>query len=195
MSLQPDGLSTVPLPDFNGAEQPADVDWRVIAENRDRELRAVGEARYKAERERDSLARRLNERYQQLGEARTALHRVTEEVAAVRAAALRDFAASMRALAEQAPEGEPASWPWSAYALAAVKAEEHAGKGFPSDDADQTPDVGTPDHPECVCDLIDVSAGPHDIAFVRGQSNGCRVHPDPRAVDIAEAKRRAREAP
>lgn len=48
-------------------------------------------------------------------------------VARVRADALRSFAAEMRTLAEQAPEGEPARWPWSAYALAAVKAEERAG--------------------------------------------------------------------
>jgi hypothetical protein len=51
--------------------------------------------------------------------------------ARVRAQALRDFAESMRVLAEDAPADEPAKWPWSGYALAAVKAEEYAGKGFP----------------------------------------------------------------
>lgn len=47
--------------------------------------------------------------------------------AQVRAAALLDFAASMRTLADQAPESEPVAWPWTAYALAAVKAEASAG--------------------------------------------------------------------
>lgn len=68
-----------------------------------------------------------------------------EVVARVRAAALHDFAASMRTLAEQAPEGEPAGWPWTAYALAAVKAEEHAGKGFPRVQDGSTDTTGTPD--------------------------------------------------
>jgi hypothetical protein len=75
-----------------------------------------------------------------------------EVVARVRADTFRFFAAEMRTLADQAPEGEPARWPWTAYALAAVKAEERAGKGFPSDDTDRTPDVGTPDHPAAARD-------------------------------------------
>lgn len=48
---------------------------------------------------------------------------------------------------------------------------------------------------ECVCNLIDVSTLPGHIAFIRGESNGCLVHPDPRQAEIDEAKRRAREAP
>jgi hypothetical protein len=47
--------------------------------------------------------------------------------ARVRAQALRDFAESMRVLAEDAPADEPAKWPYTAYALAAMKAEERAG--------------------------------------------------------------------
>jgi hypothetical protein len=68
--------------------------------------------------------------------------------ARVRAQALRDFAEAMRVLAEDAPADESAKWPWSGYALAAVKAEEHAGKGFPMVQGDPTSTGGTPEHPE-----------------------------------------------
>jgi hypothetical protein len=68
--------------------------------------------------------------------------------ARVRAQALRDFAESMRVLAEDAPADEPAKWPWSGYALAAVKAEEYAGKGFPLREDSTAGDSGTPEHPE-----------------------------------------------
>jgi hypothetical protein len=68
--------------------------------------------------------------------------------ARVRAQALRDFAEAMRVLAEDAPADEPAKWPWSGYALAAVKAEEYAGKGFPIVQGDPTSTGGTPEHPE-----------------------------------------------
>jgi hypothetical protein len=68
--------------------------------------------------------------------------------ARVRAQALRDFAEVMRVLAEDAPADEPAKWPWSGYALAAVKAEEYAGKGFPCHEDSTAGDSGTPEHPE-----------------------------------------------
>jgi hypothetical protein len=68
--------------------------------------------------------------------------------ARVRAQALRDFAEAMRTLAEDAPADEPAKWPWSGYALAAVKAEEYAGKGLPCPPAGPAGDGGTPTHPE-----------------------------------------------
>lgn len=46
---------------------------------------------------------------------------------------------------------------------------------------------------QCVCYLIEVGT-PERPEFIRGESNGCLVHPDPRRVTIEEAKRRAREA-
>jgi hypothetical protein len=67
----------------------------------------------------------------------------TARDARVRAQALRDFAEAMRVLAEDAPADEPAKWPWSGYALAAVKAEEYAGKGFPIDQGSIAGDSGT----------------------------------------------------
>jgi hypothetical protein len=66
----------------------------------------------------------------------------TDRDARVRAQALRDFAEAMRVLAEDAPADEPAKWPWSGYALAAVKAEEYAGKGFPSSQGSTEGDSG-----------------------------------------------------
>jgi hypothetical protein len=63
--------------------------------------------------------------------------------ARVRAQALRDFAAVMRASAEEAPADEPVKWPWSAYALAAVKAEEHAR--LPRAEGDQSKDLLIPE--------------------------------------------------
>ncbi|MFE9906438.1 hypothetical protein [Streptomyces achromogenes] len=52
------GVNYVPQPDDSFTipdEQPAPVDWEVIAQQRERELRAVGEARHTAEQERDQL--------------------------------------------------------------------------------------------------------------------------------------------
>lgn len=72
---------------------------------------------------------------------------LAEQVDRVRAAALHDFAASMRTLAEQAPEGEPAGWPWTAYALAAVKAEERAAAPAERVRDGSTDTTGTPGRP------------------------------------------------
>lgn len=62
---------------------------------------------------------------------------------------------------------------------------------------------------ECTCELVDVSTRT-EIAFTRGRSNGCKVHPESdyerdqrekreayeqeKATRAAEAQRRAREA-
>lgn len=54
-------------------------------------------------------------------------------------------------------------------------------------------DPAAPVRPECQCDLIDTSVLGSEPSFVRGKSNGCLRHPDPRDVLVAEARRKARE--
>jgi hypothetical protein len=41
------------------SEQAAEVNWQAIAEQRDRELRALGERKYRVEQERDALRAEL----------------------------------------------------------------------------------------------------------------------------------------
>lgn len=98
-----------------------------------------------------------------------------EQVARVRATALHDFAASMRTLAEQAPEGEPAGWPWTAYALAAVKAEESAGCAGDFEArvraavAEEAVDLKTRlfDAEAALAELVRLKDGPRDAAYER----------------------------
>lgn len=53
--------------------------------------------------------------------------------------------------------------------------------------------TGQPVPEVCCCSLVDVSLPGGPPEYVRGHSNGCRLHPVPGEVSDAEARRKARE--
>jgi hypothetical protein len=131
------------------SEQAAEVNWQAIAEQRDRELRALGERKYQIERERDALRAEL---------ARMRAHREDHLATAAAEARVRTQVADAEELTEWATrQRAQAAVAWNpqtkrdllayarAYENAAAIVRERAGKGFPSAPAALPDVVGTPD--------------------------------------------------